>query len=541
MIVLLFILGVGSAASHHFYYRTLHNTSAGDATRQQWVIQIGTALAFLSNAALVSVVAISRTQWVWVTLRKRFITVAGIDALFGVTADPMYFRNVDMIRGAKLATFMAVIIWSYPLTAVLTPGTISVQTIAQFHPVPCIVPTLAFEFDTDSTAQKLCCQDTSLTHVSAGSYVGQDMGIPPHVERVLMLAAYSGHIQPPSNVGLNGASSRLPETTLWRDCGKNCTYTVQFLGPGIHCTENTDWSPGAPLFHSALEYMDGTFFRSDIVTEGVLWVGFYPDGANDEPSVLFCRKTVTQYSVRLSVLNYQFSEPIIEAVQNIETIADAQPLYPDTRYLPNLAVFHILSNALLGNLTKSQFSASSIALTPLLGQASFTAVQLGLGIEKMAQAMVVSLLSIDTRGEDSFHPLFLYAALEATQCTTTKSAAVYNYKFQRLLYVYGASTSMALIMAVVGFVALARNGVSNSVTVSALLRTTRNPTLDRLLAGTCLGADPLPTELGELRLKFGEVRTGDGFPKHFGVDGVGHMALGVEGEVFPIRNGARYS
>lgn len=195
--------------------------------------------------------------------------------------------------------------------------------------------------------------------------------------------------------------------------------------------------------------MDGTFFRSDIVAEGALRVGFYSDGGNDKPSVLSCRRTITRYSVRVEILNYQFSEPIIEATDNIETIPDEQPLYPGTRYLPNQAVFHVLSNALIGNLTKNQFSASSIPLTPLIALSTSTTVDVGLAIEKMAQVMVVSLLSIDTRRADSTHPPFLYAALEANQCTTTKSGAVYDYKVQRPLYAYGVSASMALMMAVV--------------------------------------------------------------------------------------------
>lgn len=296
-----------------------------------------------------------------------------------------------------------------------------------------------------------------------------------------------------------------------------------------------------PVLQTPLNYMYGTFYRSDVIIDGVLWVGFYRDENSVSPIVLVCRRTVSHYTVRLQVLNYQFREPIIEAVESLGPIPDIQPLYPDTRYLPNQSVFHILSKSLVGNLsTHSPFTGSNIALTPLLEELNMSSTELGPGIEKMAQKMVVSLLSIDTRGSDVFHPLFQFAALEASQCTTTKSGAVYNYEMQRLVGVYGASATMALMMAVVGFVALMRNGVCSSMTVSALLRTTRNPTLDRLLVGTCLGAVPPPMELGELRLKFGEVRTGDGFTKEVGVGGIGHVALGVEGEVFPIRNGARY-
>lgn len=536
MIVMLFLLGVGSSVSHHFYYSSLHDTAAGGADRQQWVIQIGTGLAFLSNAALVSVIGISRTQWVWTTLRKRFITVGGIDALFGVTLDPTYFGNLDMVRRAKLATFMAVMVWVAPLAAILTPGTISVHTIAQVHSVPCNVRTLAFEFDTDSTALKLCCEDETLVTTSAGSYVKRQIGIPGFVGRVLTLAALSGHVQIPTTVGSSTPGSH-PDTTLMHHCGENCTYAVTFLGPGIRCTENTDWTFSTLVPGTAMEFMGKASFRADMVTEGVLWAGYIPNGEDTEPHVLFCRRSVARYRVRHQVTNYQFREPTLEAYETLYIIPDLAPQYPETVYLPNQAVFYTIWKVLNGNLSsQNDFRASDIALTPLSEDLINRPSQLGPNIERMAQTMVVSMLSIDTAGSNESYPLFQHAALERNNCEATKAATVYEYKRHRLFQVYGTSVTLTLLMAVVGFVALIRNGVSSSVRVSAILRTTRNPTLDRLLGGSCLGADPMPREVAQLRLKFGELRSGGGT-----VGEIGHLALGVEGEVFPVRDGARYA
>lgn len=545
--VLLFILGTGSAAAHHFYYRTLHDTAAGSANRQQWVIQIGTGLAFLSNSALASVVAISRTQWVWATLRKRFISVAGIDALFGVTLDPTYFKNLDMIRRAKLATLMAILIWIFPITAILTPGTISVRNVAHIRNVRCNVRTLVFEFDHDSTAQKLCCQDESIENASIGVYVDKLSARPAFVERVLMLALYSGHVQIPTNIGqydsyLSPQASQRPETTLSQHCGRNCSYAITFLGPGMECTGITSWGSRNLPWDSAQEFLGEAYFRARLL-DGVLWAGHFVVGEDEEPSVLYCRRTVSRYRVRHHVLNYQFQEPTIEAVETVYTIPDEAPVYPDTTYLPNSVVLGLIFTAINGNLSwHSKFRASDIVLTPLAIDLSEQPSNLGPRIEKLAQAMVVSLLSIDTRGNNETHPLLDNAALETTDCTTTEYVNVYHYQTLRLLYVYASSVVTALFMSLVGFVALARNGVSSSMTVSTILRTTRNQTLDRVLGGTCLGADPIPKELGELRLKFGEVRTGEGaVPDAVAVGGVGHVALGIEGEVFPIRNGARYA
>lgn len=90
-------------------------------------------------------------------------------------------------------------------------------------------------------------------------------------------------------------------------------------------------------------------------------------------------------------------------------------------------------------------------------------------------------------------------------------------------------------MAAIGFAALAMNGVASDMSFSTVLLTTRNPSLDRLAAGGCIGGRPLPAELGKLRLRFGEVMA------ETSEDGVGHTAMGVEGEVSQIRRRGKYS
>lgn len=474
------------------------------------------------------------------------MSVAGIDALFGVTLDPTYFRNLEMIRRAKLATLMAVLIWMFPITAIVTPGTISVRNVAHFRDVLCSVRTLVFEFDPDSTAQKLCCQDTSTQNTRIGVYVDGEIGRAAVSQRVLMLALFSGHIQIPTNVGqydssLSTQESKRPETTLWQHCGQNCTYSISFLGPGVECTEFTNWGSRDVPWTSAADFLDEAYFRAGIRSE-VLWVGHSVE-ANKEPTVISCRSTVSRYRVRHHVLNYQFQEPIVEAVATLYTIPDKAPVYPDTTYLPNGVILNIITDIIGGNLTSyDTFRASDIPLTPLGMVLEEQPSNLGPSIERLAQAMVVSLLSVDSGGNNETHLLLENAALETTHCTTTESINVYHYQALRLLIVYALSACTALFMSAVGFVALSRNGVSSSMTVSTILRTTRNHTLDRVLSGTCLGADPIPKELGELRLKFGEVRTGEGVvPDAVPEGGIGHVALGIEGEVFPIRNGARYS
>lgn len=142
---------------------------------------------------------------------------------------------------------------------------------------------------------------------------------------------------------------------------------------------------------------------------------------------------------------------------------------------------------------------------------------------------------MDLESED---PLLLEAAVKNTQCTTVKQLAVYQYTTLRLVLVYAVSVVIALFSAVVGFVALRQNNVSSRMNFSTILRTTRNPTLDGLVGRGCLGGDPMSKDLGRLRLKSGELRT-EG--EEIGESRAGHVAMGIEGEVVPIRRGGLYS
>lgn len=556
-IIFLFILGVASAVGHHLFYKHLDGTAAGDAYHQQWVFQIGSGLAFLSKAALLSVLEISRTQWVWVTLRRKFLTLAGIDAVVGVASDITYFTNRDMLRGAKIATVMAVVLWVFPLTAILTPGTISVHTVTQTAVVPCTVRTILFDLDPDPTAKKIFSQGMNVTTFSVAEYNNENkIAVKPLTGRVLRMAAFNNITKFPTNVGLpvNGIRP-LRETTLAQDCGDNCTYAITFVAPAIKCTEKTSWNTTVapprtngtnatiPTWSSARQFLGKSYFRVERPTGAqVLWVGFIPnlDLGNRIPHVLLCKNSVARYSVRFDVQNYHFLEPTVEAVETLYITADTLPGYPKTLYLPNEALNTVVADILVGRLTPNELRTSDVTLTTLFESATMIPPELGSSIEKMAQKMVVSLLAMDGSGirGSAGGPLLLEAAVENTQCTTMKKLAVYQYTTLRLVLMYAVSVAIALLMAVVGFAALGQNGVSSSMNFSTILRTTRNPTLDGLVGGGCLGGDPIPEGLGKLRLKFGELRT-EG--EEIGGSRAGHVAMGIEGEVVPIRRGGLYS
>lgn len=569
------------------YYRMLDNDAAGDASRQEWVIRIGTGLAFLSRASLAAVVGISRKQWMWVTLRKKFMTLAGIDAMFGVTSDPIFFTNWNMVKQAKFATLMALLIWIFPLVAIVTPSTISVLPDNRVEEVDCTVRTILFDYEPEPTAKKLCCNN--VTYFELADYLADKYQQPSMmVRKIFTISAFSNLTATPSNTGLDyeGADQQLPlpeETNIARDCGSSCTYNVTFLGPAIKCTEkplsdqtNDPW---------ASQYLNTTLFDAG-EWNNTLWVRYVPGTTPNwtdpqalqdlQQHVCTCENSIARYTVGLNIQDGLFKEPIIRDVE----ILDRSSIDLNNKtYKPNRVLFDVLVDILGGNVAEAKVAkddsilkrggyyarglsavyqtsnsvnmafdsisafnranSGSIRVTyesgklvnqtqvgaTSLASASYEIVPLiGAAIQKMAQMMVVSLLAADSPGTQKSSPLMEYAALTNTTCISTKPQNVYRYTAWRLVSAYAAAAIVTLSIAIFGFAALGMNGVSSDASFSTILRTTRNPTLDIKTVGGCLGGDPLPKGLQELKLKFGELKMAEGKI----VDR--HVAMGVEGE-----------
>lgn len=556
-VILMLVLGIASATGHHVFYNMLDGTAAGDEGEQRWVTWIGTGLAFFTNAALASVLGISRTQWLWLTLRRKFLTLGGIDAIFGVTSDPLFFTNRDMLRQAKLATFMAILIWISPLTSMLTPSTIPVKTVIRVSTVPCTVRTLVFEFDPGSTAEKLCCNNlkSNVTTTGLAKYAESGEVVREFITtRILRLTAFSGLIPGPSDLRPDAVNSTQalkpihdPETSLAHLCEHNCTYVVTFLAPAIKCTEVKFWNTTEVPWNDPQQFMQGNRYHAELQTpQETLWVGYYPGVLGletQEPIVQICQSSVARYTVRLDLQVYRFGAPIIEAVETLYLVPVTQMVFPNTTYLPNQALFGLLHSLLVGKITATGVRQSDVILTTLFSAGIVVPSDLGSAIETMAQRMIVSLLSVDTDGTTLTHPLLQYGAREQTQCTKSRYLAVYNYQAWILVSVYGTAAATALCIAVLGFMALERNGVASTSNISVILRTTRNPTLDRLM-DSGLGGELMSEELENLKLKFGELKAqGEtAGEKESGNNGAGvrRVAIGIEGEVSPIRRGERY-
>ena len=111
----LFFMGMATSIAHHIFYDSLDGKDVGTTMAQEWAIRIGTGMAFIIKASLAAAVGVAYTQRLWVTLKKKAITLQAVDDLFLLTMTPTSFFSWEVLRKAKLLCFMAASMWFVPL------------------------------------------------------------------------------------------------------------------------------------------------------------------------------------------------------------------------------------------------------------------------------------------------------------------------------------------------------------------------------------------------------------------------------------------
>lgn len=103
-----FVFGIACAVGHHIFYSTLHGQPATDQLVMQ---RYGTLLAFGAKAGFSTTVVTAFHQRVWVTAKKRVMSIGALDALFSMTEDLEAFTSWEMLSAAKIAVLLAVFVW----------------------------------------------------------------------------------------------------------------------------------------------------------------------------------------------------------------------------------------------------------------------------------------------------------------------------------------------------------------------------------------------------------------------------------------------
>jgi len=129
-------------------------------------------------------------------------------------------------------------------------------------------------------------------------------------------------------------------------------------------------------------------------------------------------------------------------------------------------------------------------------------------------------------------PHLIVSQKQEVPCTKTRVVNVFVYQKRGLWIGYAFAVVSAAGCLFVGGWAIHQNGVASDTLFSRILVTTRNPTLDRLSVGACLGGDPFPKELTKTKLRFGVLLEED--PREGPLGKVEHCCFGAVGETKQI-------
>lgn len=116
--------------------------------------------------------------------------------------------------------------------------------------------------------------------------------------------------------------------------------------------------------------------------------------------------------------------------------------------------------------------------------------------------------------------------------TANTAANFYAYNWRNLVMAYSIAVAATLLCVGVGLQSLLTNGYSAGASFSSILLTTRNPDLDNLAQGHCLGARPFAKDVGQTVLRFGVLKS-QPCDKKVG----GHAAFGLRDDVRMLKKG----
>lgn len=460
-----------------------------------------------------------------------------------------------------------------PLSAIVTPATLTIVTSAKMTPEVMNVPMVDF-----SNTSAIYNKDENLLNVDINT---ADNGITPFLDRLM--------------AGTASGTGILPTIAI----APAANYSLQFFAPSVQCVnappnvtaeiravlnaKDADIGPDPDeipfiaftpqikmlgAMQNNQTYGDySNFFDSCVATSAMLTnttnskgcdgMAYYVDKMDREyitfPAYVWVKANDNFLScaVRDTQFNITFN-----ATGNLQTINHpykfeytSQPLN-DSHYVHGQIMSNWLSGvvfgfgtgiasyrtqitqtALYGALKTSRNATDTVSIGSLDDLAIPTAdkalarnLTMGQLIEELSRNLTLSFFSADR--------LWMPGGINTT-VNIGSTPNIYKYNSTNLFWAYGLAIAVTVVSVAVGMRALVVNGVSHETSFSSILCSTRNRTLDDLTSGYSLAAEPLGSEVKDTKLKFGVLR---GTNEYSSIRRVG---FGIDGEVDALSKGAR--
>ncbi|KAI4938748.1 uncharacterized protein J4E92_000029 [Alternaria infectoria] len=256
-----------------------------------------------------------------------------------------------------------------------------------------------------------------------------------------------------------------------------------------------------------------------------------------EPKIFKCVMQYTRYTFNMSY-NPRQSATRLER-EFLRPVIGDHPIEPqkNTEEYKVTASFHTLGSLLRrflrGKIEKQKIliTYSDLSETRLVNSStSYPLVDLKTEIQDLFEDILITLLN---------DPNLAVVQTQEVPCTKSRTMVVYVYYKHSLWIGYAIVIAITFAFILVGAWSLHMNGVASDVLFSRIMATTRNPTLDHLSVGACLGGDPFPKELAKTKLRFGVLLEDD--PREGPLGKVEHCCFGTMGETKEIVKGGTYA
>ncbi|KAF2674051.1 hypothetical protein BT63DRAFT_366381 [Microthyrium microscopicum] len=137
------VSGMLLCVGHHLFYRQIENMVVQSAGEQQWNIRIGSIFALVIKMLLAGSVWCAYKQCLWRTMKRKYISLRGLDAAFSVEMSIMGLFNPELVFKIKTGAVLALIGWCLQIPPLVTPATLTVVSSTDDQSMKATVASLA--------------------------------------------------------------------------------------------------------------------------------------------------------------------------------------------------------------------------------------------------------------------------------------------------------------------------------------------------------------------------------------------------------------